>query len=258
MAGKGPELTPDQSKLIRFEADRPRTVADTVVEFTDHDIPQEQRRLLLGRLAGQTASAWRITWRPHEAVRWLVDTAAEVAPHITIRDLEMLRKHYPGLTPDALAERLIRNAARTTAGIGATGGGVASFQWAATPTLLGASVLLTAETLAVVAIELKLIGELHEAYGHPIPGTSTQRAVAMLNAWANRRGMNPLAGFGGMELVLGTASRKKLRDQIVKRFGRNLTTLGPLLVGAAVASYLNRRATLRLGDEIRKGLSGAL
>jgi hypothetical protein len=41
---------------------------------------------------------------------------------------------------------------------------------------------------------------------------------------------------------------------ILKRFGRNLTTLGPLLTGAAVASYLNRKATRRLGDDLRRDL----
>ena len=43
--------------------------------------------------------------------------------------------------------------------------------------------------------------------------------------------------------MLGTAARKELQTTLLKRFGRNLTTLGPLLTGAAVASYLNRRAT---------------
>lgn len=171
-----------------------------------------------------------------------------------MRDLATLRRHHPDLTGDALAERLIRNAARTTAGIGMAGGGIATVEWAAPPTLLTAPVLLTAETLAVVAVELKLIGELHEVYNQPIPGTGTQRATAMLAAWAGRRGVNPLSGVRGMAAVLGTTARKELRDRIAKRFGRNLTTLGPLLSGAAVAGYLNRRATRQLGDAIRKDL----
>ena len=58
----------------------------------------------------------------------------------------------------------------------------------------------------------------------------------------------------GVAAVLGTAARKELRDRLLKRFGRNLTTLGPLLTGAAVASYLNRRATRALASEIRKDL----
>jgi hypothetical protein len=60
----------------------------------------------------------------------------------------------------------------------------------------------------------------------------------------------------GLAAVLGTAARKELRDRLLRRFGRNLTTYGPMLTGAAVASYLNRRATIALGQQIRKDLAG--
>ena len=40
----------------------------------------------------------------------------------------------------------------------------------------------------------------------------------------------------GVAAVLGTAARHELRDRLVRRFGRNLTTLGPLFTGAAVAA----------------------
>jgi len=40
----------------------------------------------------------------------------------------------------------------------------------------------------------------------------------------------------------------------VRRFGRNLSTMGPFLTGAAVAGFLNRRSTLSLGEQIRKDL----
>jgi hypothetical protein len=58
----------------------------------------------------------------------------------------------------------------------------------------------------------------------------------------------------GVASVLGTSARKDLQTSLLKRFGRHLTTLGPLLTGAAVASYLNRRATRRLGEELQKDL----
>jgi hypothetical protein len=54
--------------------------------------------------------------------------------------------------------------------------------------------------------------------------------------------------------MMGTAARRELQTSLLKRFGRNLSTLGPLLTGAAVASYLNRRATRSLGDHVRKDL----
>jgi hypothetical protein len=131
---------------------------------------------------------------------------------------------------------------------------VAAVEWVATPSLLTAPVLLAAETVAVVTIEIKLIGELHELYGQPVAGTSTQRAIALVTSWAERRGINPM--MPAVAVVLGTAARKELRDRLLRRFGRNLTSYGPLLTGAAVASYLNRRATLALAEQIRKDLTG--
>jgi len=58
----------------------------------------------------------------------------------------------------------------------------------------------------------------------------------------------------GVATVLGTAARKDLQSSLLRRFGRNLTTLGPLLTGAAVASFLNRRATVNLGETVQKDL----
>jgi hypothetical protein len=184
----------------------------------------------------------------------MADVVADVAPHVPVRDLAALRRHHDGMDGDQLAERLIRNAARATAGVGAAGGGVASIEWAATPTLLSAPILLAAETVAVVAIELKLIGELHEVYGRPVDGSAIERASALVQAWSGQRGVNPLVPGVGVATVLGTAARKELQGTLLRRFGRNLTTLGPLLTGAAVASYLNRRATRSLGDKLIKDL----
>jgi uncharacterized protein (DUF697 family) len=184
----------------------------------------------------------------------MADVVGDIAPHVPVRDLDTLHRHFPGLDDEDLAERLTRNAARATAGIGAAGGGAAALEWAITPTLLSAPVLLAAETVAVVAIELKLIGELHEVYGQPVAGNGTHRAASLIQAWAGQRGVNPLVPGVGVASVLGTAARKELQGTLLRRFGRNLTTMGPLLTGAAVASYLNRRATKSLGEKLRKDL----
>jgi hypothetical protein len=191
---------------------------------------------------------------PRAAIRWITDAVADVAPYIPVRDLPTLRRHHGDLDGEELADRLVRNAALATAGIGAAGGGVASVEWVATPTLLSAPILLAAETVAVVAIELKLIGELHEVYGTPIVGGPLQRAGMLIQSWAGRRGVNPMLPGVGIGAVLGTAARTELRDRLLRRFGRNLTTLGPFLTGAAVASYLNRRATLSLAERVRDDL----
>lgn len=226
-------------------------LGSTVAALTADDISAGQRRQLLGRLVGQVRErGLGRLFRPKAALAWMTEVVGEITPYLPVRDLETLRRHHDGLDGEALAERLVRNAALATAGVGAAGGGIAAVQWTATPTLLSTPVLLAAETVAVVAIELKLVGELYEVYRLPLSGNGAQRAVAMIESWAGRRGVNPLIPGTGVGAVLGTAARKELRDTLLRRFGRNLTTLGPLLTGAAVASVLNRRATLALGEQL--------
>lgn len=233
----------------------PDELSAAVAELAEGELDRAGRTRVLGRLVsamrGRGLSA---VFRPGKAVKWIADAVTDLAPHVPIRSLDTLRRHYPGLDDEALAERLIRNAARATAGVGAVGGGVASVEWAVPPALLSTPVLLASETVAVVGIELKLIGELHEVYGQPIQGATGPRAVALLQSWAGKRGVNPFLPGVGVASVLGTAARKELRDMILKRLGRNLTTLGPLLTGAAIASYLNRRSTRSLGETLRRDL----
>ncbi|MEV6690821.1 hypothetical protein AB0M35_05015 [Micromonospora sp. NPDC051196] len=227
----------------------------TVAALTADEIEPARRRQLLGRLVRQArARGVGGLFKPRTALRWMTDVVAEIAPHVPIRDLATLRRHFPDLDDEALADRLVRNASRATAAVGAAGGGASAVQWTVTPTLLSAPVLLAAETVAVVAVELKLTGELHEIYRAPLPAGGTQRAVALMQAWANQRGVNPMVPGVGVGAVLGTAARRELRDTLLKRFGRNLTTLGPFLTGAAVASFLNRRATRTLADQLRTDL----
>jgi hypothetical protein len=231
-------------------------LATAVAGLAESDLDRRDRAKLLGRILNglRVRSGFKQLFYPRKAMQWMVDAVSDLAPHVPVRNIDTLRKHYPGLEGEALADRLIRNAARSTAGVGAVGGGLASVEWAAPPTLLSAPVMVATETVAVVAIELKLIGELHEVYGKAIPGTGTQRAVSLIQAWSSRRGINPMVPGTAAATVLSTATRRQLRDMLLRRFGRNLTTLGPLLTGAAVATYLNRRATRRLGEEVARDL----
>ncbi|NGM11705.1 hypothetical protein ENC19_02910 [Verrucosispora sp. CWR15] len=241
---EGSERTEDRDELGK-----------TVAALTADEIEPARRRQLLTRLVGQArARGIGDLFKPRAALRWMVDTVAEIAPHVPVRDLATLRRHFPGLSDEELADRLVRNASRATAGVGAAGGGASAVQWTVTPTLLSAPVLLAAETVAVVAVELKLTGELHEIYGVPLPAGGTERTIALVQGWASQRGVNPMMPGVGVGAVLGTAARNELRDTLLKRFGRNLTTLGPFLTGAAVASYLNRRATRTLADQLRTDL----
>jgi hypothetical protein len=228
--------------------DPDQELTTTIDELATGELVPAQRRRLLRQLARHAPR--RELWRPRAALRWAVDSVTAIAPHIPVRDLPTLHAHHNGLTGEALAERLVRNAARATAGVGAVSGGLVAVKWAVPPTLLAAPVLLSVETIAVVAIEMKMIGELHAAYGAPIAGTGTQRAAALLRSWAEQRGINPTLPGGGVTVALSTAARKELSDRLVRRFGRNLPTLAPLLAGAAVASYLNQRATRSLGRSL--------
>ncbi|MGX6602537.1 hypothetical protein ACWKSP_10435 [Micromonosporaceae bacterium Da 78-11] len=257
----GAAVQPGEGALSADPDESPaQSVADvelgkTVAALTADDLEPAGRRKLLGRLVGDIRRrGLGQLFRPKAALRWMADVVGDVAPHVPVRDRETLQRHFPGLDDDDLAERLIRNAARATAGIGAAGGGVASVEWVVTPSLLSAPVLLAAETVGVVAVEMKLIGELHEVYGQPVGGSAGQRASALIQSWAGQRGVNPLVPGVGVATVLGTTARKELQSTLLRRFGRNLTTLGPMLTGAAVASYLNRRATRNLGDHIQKDL----
>jgi hypothetical protein len=257
----GPALSGDlvgdgvPGPIVPGDVDADRATADAVARLAEEDLPSSERRAALGQIAaGLRKRGFTDFLRPKAAMAWVADTVVDVAPRIPLRSLATLRGHFPGLSDEQIAERLVRNAARTSAGIGAVGGGVSALQWAAPPALLTAPVVLAAETVAVVAVEIKLIGELQELYGQPIPGTTAQRGLSLLQAWSGRRGVNLLVPGRTIAAVLGTTARHELRDRLVRRFGRNLTTLGPLFTGAAIAALLNRRATLKLSEEVRRDL----
>jgi hypothetical protein len=241
--------------IVPGDAVQDQATADAVARLTDADLPAAEKRKALGTIANALRlRGFRDAVRPKSVMSWIADTVVDIAPRIPLRSLATLRAHFPGLTDDEIAERLVRNAARTTAGIGALGGGVTAVEWIAPPALLTAPAVLAAETVAVVAVEIKLIGELQELYGQSVPGSLAQRSLSLLQAWAGRRGVNLLVPSRAATAVLGTAARHELRDRLVRRFGRNLTTLGPLLTGAAIAAYLNRRSTLKLAEEVRRDL----
>jgi hypothetical protein len=251
-------LTGRKAAVAGDRADRPPAadeLSDTVAQLAGGELDRAQRRQLLGRLVatlGRSAKAAGVAGVG--GGRWLTDLVVQTAPRVPIRDLETLQQHYNGLSGDALAEALMRSAARTTAGIGAAAGALATAEWAAPPTLLSAPVQLVAETLAVAAVEIKLVAELHEAYGVIVPGTGAQRTTAYLTSWARRRGVDLTRPGAGLTSVISSASRRELRDQLMRRLGRNLTSLGPVFTGALIGAELNRRATRGLGEAIRRDL----
>ena len=193
--------------------------------------------------------------------RWLAETAVDMVPHIPVRDLATLEAHHEGLTGAALAGELIRNAARATALVGATTGALAGAEELSPPTWVVLPVELVLETLAVAAVEMKLVAELHEVYGRPVPGRGTDRALAVARAWAERRGVTTqtLTSGAGLGEVVSRGTRNEImrlvRRRLMRRTLRNTSSLAPFLIGAVAGAELNRRATASLGDAVVRDLA---
>jgi hypothetical protein len=214
----------------------------------------ERARQLAELASAMTRSARAAGTRAVVGGRWLADALLEVAPRIPVRDLPTLRAHHDELTGDLLADAVIGAAAKASAAVGAAGGALAAVEWTVPPSLLvSAPVQLAAETLAVAAIETKLIAELHHVYDAVPPGPPGRRAVAYVWAWTHRRGIDPLDPGAVSSLITGPA-RRAIRNRLVARAGRNLTTLGPLMTGAAIGSMINHRETTRVGRAVAEDL----
>lgn len=178
----------------------------------------------------------------------LADRLAALAPRIPVRDLAALRKQFPGLGPEEVADRLI---AAATAGSAVVGAGVGAAAMLPVPPAMAAE--LATELLAVAAVEFKLIAELHEVYGLRARGNTRQRAAAYLGAWAEQRGIDVVRPS-----TLGTAlsgpAKRQLRNRLARRSVRHLPTLTPFMIGAGIGAVLNRRDTARLAARVRQDL----
>jgi len=214
---------------------------------------------LLGKLAvGLAASSRRAGALAVASGRWLTDTVIDFAPHVPIRDAATLRAHHDGKIGDELAAALIDAAAHATGAVGAAGGLVSSLEFAAPPLLLTSPVQVAAETVAVVALELKLVAELHEAYGYPATGTPAMRTAAYLGAWTRRRGLERLKSGNSLPGLVSGAARRSLRNRLMRRAGENTVTIMPFMTGAVAGATINARETRKLGAQIARDLGGAL
>ncbi|HWC35903.1 MAG TPA: hypothetical protein VG650_13895 [Mycobacteriales bacterium] len=230
--------------------------AGLLARFLD-DTPLDRRAEagLLARLAVSLSRSARGAGAAAVASgQWLADQVAEYAPHVPIRDLATLSKHYDGKVGDELAEALIDNAARATGAVGAAAGLVSSVELAAPPLLLTSPVQVAAETLAVIALELKLVAELHEVYGRAAMGSRAVRTAAYLGAWTRRRALDRVAPGDGVSGMVTGAARRELRRRVVRRAGTSAASVVPMFVGALAGASLNSRQTKRLGEQIAAGL----
>ncbi|MFE6052682.1 hypothetical protein ACFQ6N_18155 [Kitasatospora sp. NPDC056446] len=183
----------------------------------------------------------------------LTEQLVQAAPRIPVRDLATLRAQHPGAaSPEQLADLLVTGAVRAS---GALGAGVGAAAMMPVPPAM--PVEIAAETLAVAAVEIKLIAELHEVYGTPAQGTAGRRAGAYLGAWANRRGIDASllvrpAGFAA--LAISAEVRQQVRRRLTRSSLRHLPSVTPLLIGAGLGATMNRRDTRRLAGEVREDL----
>jgi hypothetical protein len=180
---------------------------------------------------------------------WLAGQVLTMATRLRVRDEATLRAQFPGRSAEEIADALVEGAARASAAVGGAIGA-----WAALPVLPAFPAEIATETLALIGIEIKLVAELHEAYGVPAEGTTVERMTAYVGAWANRRGVALVPG--GLVLVAGSPLARRLRWRLAARAGRTAFSLAPLLTGAAAGAMLNRRETRKLGQDIRTDLRG--
>ncbi|MFK4692705.1 hypothetical protein [Streptomyces pristinaespiralis] len=184
------------------------------------------------------------------ALGHIADVLIDNAPRIPVRDLEKLRRQFPGLSPEQLADKLVAGAANASSTVGAGIGAAAMM-----PVPPAMPTELAAEIVGVAAIELKLIAELHEVYGVRAPGGLKDRSTAYLNAWSQERGIQ-VTKPSTYDASMGGQLKRQLRQQIMKRMVRNLPNLMPFMVGAAVGAVMNRRDTRKLADRVRADLRG--
>ncbi|WP_381793434.1 hypothetical protein [Streptomyces niveus] len=178
----------------------------------------------------------------------LADRIIDNAPRVPVRDLATLRRQFPGLGPEELADKLVAGAANSSSTVGAGIGAVAMMP---VPPAMPAE--LAAEITAVAAIELKLIAELHEVYGLRPPGNLKERSTAYLTSWTEERGVD-ITKPATINLALSGRMKRELRQQIMKRTVRSLPNLVPFMIGAAVGAMMNRRDTRKVAERIRKDL----
>ncbi|MGW2649161.1 hypothetical protein ACWC2T_30640 [Streptomyces sp. NPDC001393] len=186
--------------------------------------------------------------RARAGLAHLADRIIEIAPRVPVRDLATLRRQFPGLGPEGLADKLVAGAAAGTSTVGAGIGAAAML-----PVPPAMPTELAAEITGVAAIELKLIAELHEVYGVRPPGNLKTRSTAYLSSWSGERGIDVMKP-STYDAALGVRMKRELRQQIMKRMVRNLPNLMPFMVGAAVGAVMNRRDTKKLAAHVRADL----
>lgn len=253
-AGRGPRRAPGEPANDR-ESPVSRDDVRAMVEG-DVDVSTAARLSKAMVASARAAGARAVT-----SGQWLARVFLDIAPHVPIRDLETLRDHYDGRSGAVLAGELIKNAARVSAAVGAVSGAMIGAEELAPPAWITVPFELVVETIIVASVELKLVAELHEVYGRSVPGSPMERTTALVQAWAQRRGVTPeaVARKGGLAEVLGRGTRNEVvrmvRRRLMARLGRNTASLAPMFAGVVAGAEVNRRATRALGEAVIRDLA---
>src|SRR5947208_12068524 len=264
--GSGPGKPPQAAEDAVVER-----AAELATEVSEADQPTERRRLVAS-IAGAARSGARASGRGVRSARRGMGSARRrvgtarrrvgsstgrlsaqvlaMAQRLRVRDQAALRAQFPGRSAEDIVDALIESAARASAAVGGAVGA-----WAALPALPAYPVEVATETLALIGIEVKLVAELHEAYGMPATGNAMDRTTSYVAAWAHRRGVSMIPG--GLVLAAGSPLARRLRWRLATRMGRSAFSLGPLLTGAVAGAMLNRQETRRLGHSVRTDLRRA-
>jgi hypothetical protein len=234
----------------------PERAAELATELTEQVPPPQTRRQRLAEVTRKTAlsgagTAGRLARTGGRKARsaagtgagWLSEQTVAMVPRLKVRDQAALQAQFPGQSPDQIAEALISGAARASSAAGAAAGA-----WAVLPVVASFPAEVAAETLVVVGIEVKLVAELHEAFGVRPDGNKAERARSYLAAWAQRRGVFLIPG--GVVFAPGSPLARLLRRRLIAKAGRSTASLGPLLTGAVAGAMLNGTATRKLGRDV--------
>jgi hypothetical protein len=243
------------ARLVSEVSDATRSAGKSAVDVTQ-SVAEAGRTAALSA-SRATGRSVRATRRGVRAARrgmsggtgWLAGQVLAMAPRLRVRDQAALRAQFPGRSAEEIADALVEGAARASAAVGGAVGA-----WAALPVLPAFPAEIATETLALVGIEIKLVAELHEAYGVPAHGNAVERMTAYVGAWANRRGVALVPG--GLILAASSPLARRLRWRLAARASRTAFSLAPLLTGAAAGAMLNRRETRKLAEEVRTDLRG--
>lgn len=239
--GRGPGASPEAEAAPRGSGEPGSTEA----AHLDRLAPAPFVRGRIGTV-GQSVRRGKSLAMAH--IAHLTDRIIEVAPRVPVRDLAALRRRFPDLGPEEMADKLVAGASYGTSTVGAGVGAAAML-----PVPPAMPTELAAEVVGVAAIELKLIAELHEVYGQRPPGDLKDRSRAYLASWTQERGVE-VTRPATFNAALGGPMKRRLRQQIMKRMVRNLPSLTPFLVGAAVGAVMNRRDTRRIAEHVRADL----